>query len=264
MLKADDPLLALVVTCRISPQERIESALRNIEELKVPLKVEVIDGLIAEDGEVDTLYDARRNRFGMKRPLTRVEIAVYGSHRRAWERLIQSGKPSALILEDDFTISDQATFLSAINNSAKILGPKRDIVKLFDFEKRKANRPLVLREVEGITLVKWSSPTAGMVAYLITREAAQKFLSRPKIWRQIDEDTKFFWELELDIWSVPDCPVADNSDALGGSLIEHERLRNRQRRLSRSLWGNVLSINRRLRTLYHLRVERKKWSKLRN
>jgi glycosyl transferase family 25 len=262
MLKAEDPLLTLLVTCRISPSARIDSAQRNIAALKVPLEVEIIDGLIAEDTEVDTLYDERRNRFEMKRPLVRKEIAVYGSHRRAWERLLQSGKPAALILEDDFAIRDQATFLSVINNSANILGTNRDIVKLFDFEKKVAQLPFFQRKVDEVTLVKWSRPTAGMVAYLITREAAQKFLSRTQIWRQVDEDTKFFWELDLDIWSVPGCPVIDNSYVLGGSLIESERQRNRQRHLFRSLWGNILTVNRRLRTHYYLRVERKKWSKL--
>lgn len=264
MSKVEDPLLTLVVTCRISPRQRIDSALRKIAELNVPLKVEVIDGLVAQDAEVDMLYDARRNRLGMKRPLTRVEVAVYGSHRCAWEELVRSGRPAALILEDDFAIRDQTTFLSAIQNSAKILGTQRDVVKLFDFEKKKANRVLIQHEVEDVTLVKWSSPTAGMVAYLITREAAQKFLSRSKVWRQIDEDTKYFWELGLDIWSVPDCPVVDDSNALGGSLIESARQQNCKRRLLRSLWGNVLAVNRRLRTRYYLGLERKKWSRLRN
>lgn len=262
MLKAEDPLLTLLVTCRISPNARIDSAQRNLAALKVPLQVEIIDGLVAEDSEVDTLYNERRNRFGMKRPLGRLEIAVYGSHRRAWERLVQSGNPAALILEDDFAIRDQTTFLSVINNSANILGTNRDIVKLFDYKKKMAKLPFFQRKVDDVTLVKWSSPTAGMVAYLITREAAQKLLSRTQIWRQVDEDTKFFWELDLDIWSVPGCPVVDNSDALGGSLVEIDRLRNRQQHLFRRLWGNILAINRRLRTYYFLRIERKKWAKI--
>ena len=264
MLRAESPLLTLLVTCRISPDARVNSAKKTIVALNMPLEFELVDGLIGEDAEVDALYNARRNRFGLKRPLSRVEIAVYGSHRRAWERLVQSGKPAALILEDDFAIRDQATFLSVINSSAKILGTERDIVKLFDFEKQVTKTPYFQCQVGDVTLVKWSSPTAGMVAYLITREAAQKFLSRPRIWRQIDEDTKFFWELNLDIWSVLGCPVVDNSDVLGGSLIEGERQQNRQRSLRRSLWGNVLAVNRRLRTRYHLLLERIKWSRLRN
>ena len=96
-----------------------------------------------------------------------------------------------------------------------------------------AKLPFFQRKVDDVTLVKWSSPTAGMVAYLITREAAQKLLSQTQIWRQVDEDTKLFWEFY--IWSVQGCPIVDNSDALGGSLIVSERQQARQGNLPRSL-----------------------------
>ena len=108
---------------------------------------------------------------------------------------------------------------------------------------------MVFRDTAGgVPLVKWSAPTAGMVAYLISRAGARKLLARDRVYRQVDEDLKHYWELGLDIWSVPGNPVAEVSDKLGGSLIDDDRENLRNRVLARSLWGNVLTTERKIRT----------------
>jgi GR25 family glycosyltransferase involved in LPS biosynthesis len=251
------PPPALIVTCAKSPPARLASARAQLSALDPALDVRVIMGAVAEDPEIDRLYDPRRNRRLMKRPLTRTEIAIYASHRRAWQRVVDDGASCALVLEDDFRIRDHTLARGALDSWRAVLADGRDIVKLFDFEKRRPPRAAFKARAGAVPLAKWASPTAGMVAYLISRDGARKFLSRDRIFRQVDEDTKYFWELGLDIWSVPGSPVVDSSPELGGSLVEDERQANRtQTTVGRSLWGNVLSIDRKLRTGWHLSRER--------
>ena len=67
---------------------------------------------------------------------------------------------------------------------------------------------------------------------------------------------KYFWELGLDIWSVPGNPVIEVSDRLGGSLVHTDRDQTKTRRLVRSIWGNLLTADRKIRTRLHLQRER--------
>lgn len=249
-------LSVLILTCRKSPAARVASARAALQALDLPMKIEVVEGYVGEDSHVDTLYDAKQNRRWTKRAISRTEVAVYATHRLAWQHLRQSDAGAALILEDDFAMRDPDTVARVITFWRDMLGHERDIVKLFDFEKRTRNRAIFRTHVHGVDLVKWTAPSAGMVAYLISRRGAEKFLSRDRVFRQVDEDTKYFWELGLNIWSIPNNPVSEISHTLGGSLVEADRQSNRERRVMRSLWGNVLSVTRKTRTWMYLTAER--------
>lgn len=252
-------LPVFLVTCAKSPPDRLESAQRELSKLGLLEQLTVISGATAEDAEIDTLYDPKMNRKWLKRPLARAEVAIYASHRRAWQTLLDSGAGGALILEDDFLARDPHVFQNVLMHWPALLGDGRDIVKLFDFQKKRGPHVAEFStELSGISLAKWRRPTAGMVAYLISKEGARKFLSRQRIFRQVDEDTKYYWELGLNIWSVPGCPIIDNSMNLGGSLVDQDRQAKRRRSLTRSLWGNFLSLDRKLRTRWHLALERRR------
>lgn len=254
--KTQDGLLVLIVTCSKSPPARVASARAELAALNMPLEIEVVDGFIQDAPIIDVIYDKSRNFRRMKRPLSRTEVAVYASHRRAWERLIESGRRAALIFEDDFAISNPDTVKAMIHHWDTILSDGRDIVKLFDFEKTRPNRAVFQTHVSGVDLVKWAAPSAGMVCYFISAEGAAKFSSRSRIFRQIDEDIKYFWELGLDIWSAPGNPVTEKCEELGGSMVEEGRKDLRNKSLIRSLWGNLLTAHRKLRTRLQFITER--------
>jgi GR25 family glycosyltransferase involved in LPS biosynthesis len=248
---------AFILTCAKSPPARLDSAHRQIVALHPQIDPRIVMGAVAEDPEIDRLFDAARNRRRAKRPLTRTEIAIYATHRRAWRRLLDEDLPFGLVLEDDFRVRDPARARRAVQGCAAVLGDGRDVVKLFDFERRRPLRAARTARINDVPLVKWRTPTAGMVAYLISRAGARKLMSRDRVFRQVDEDIKYFWELDLDIWSVPGCPIADHSAALGGSLVELERKANRRHGVARSLLGNILTIDRKLRTTWHLALEKR-------
>jgi GR25 family glycosyltransferase involved in LPS biosynthesis len=250
--EASASLIVQIVTCRKSAALRLDSATASLAALQQRFEIDVVQGFTGEDPVVDSLHDGASKDWRTKRPLSRSEIAVYASHRLAWRRLLEGPHAAALVLEDDFGLRDPAGFAEIVNNWSAVLGDGRDIVKLFDFEKRRKNRPALSRRIANIELVKWRAPTAGMVAYLISRNGAEKFLRRERIFRQVDEDTKYFWELGLDIWSVPGNPVVEISAQLGGSTVDAERDEMKMRHLMRSLWGNLITADRKIRTRAHL------------
>ena len=188
----------------------------------------------------------------MKRPLSRGEIAAYLSHRRALKAFLETDAEFALILEDDFAAVDARSFAEQI--SKIIQAPIHwDIIKLFDYRQRKTPRARL--NLGSIEIVEYSSPTAGMVAYLARRSGAQKLTKRDFVFRPIDEDIKFYWEIDLYAFSVTPNPVIEISDTLGGSLIESERARLRSHRsIKRSIRGTFIEIRR---IWQHLRKRRR-------
>ncbi len=201
-----------------------------------------IPGYTPDDPEVDRSYSDALNHASMKRPLSRGEIAAYLSHRRALAAFLATDAEFAIILEDDFGTPDRDRFSEQI--SRLVQAPVQwDIIKLFDYRRRK--NPRARFDLGTIELVEYMSPTAGMVAYLVRRSGARKLTERRFVFRPIDEDIKFYWEIDLYAFSVIPNLVSEISDRLGGSQIEPERALLRSKRsLRRSLRGTRIEFQR--------------------
>ncbi|MBW3096004.1 glycosyltransferase family 25 protein [Pseudohoeflea coraliihabitans] len=241
--------IVMVLTCAISPPQRLRSARSELAGAVPGVPVRVVDGLVEEDPAVDALFDAGRAQRLSKRPPTRREVAVYGTHRLAWQALLDSGRTTAIILEDDFKLVAPAALEALLAHLPGVLNSGLHMLKLFDYPRTRNGGWALERKFGDVSLVQWARPRAGMVGYLITAEGARRLLARERVFRVVDEDTKYFWELGLDIWSLRPLPVADGSDALGGSLLDAARnCTRRRRRLRRSLLGMVLTLHRRNRS----------------
>ncbi|WP_269932158.1 glycosyltransferase family 25 protein [Aminobacter sp. HY435] len=216
--------LTLVVTVDVESGPRRKSANLQLAALGWPFQF--VQGLTPQSPETVCLYDPQMNRRRCKRPLAPVEVAAYASHRKAMREFLDTEQPLALVLEDDFRLLDPAAFTERMEGL--LAAPVEwDILKLFDFQQR----PVVDEvNVGDVAIVSHGSPTAGMVGYLITRQGAEKMLSRPRVYRQIDEDIKYFWELKLRVLSVRPNLVTDISERLGGSLLEADRNHIKQKR----------------------------------
>src|SRR5690606_32455993 len=116
------------------------------------------------------------------------------------------------------------------------------MVKFFDFEPREIKRRMAVGRTE---LVKYREIPTGAVAYLINRVTAQRFLSRRRFFRPVDED--FSWEWGVDFWSVDPSPVADGGQLLGGSLLESDRSYRERRNVGRSLWATAIKAYKQCR-----------------
>ena len=238
-------IAAFVLTFEGAGSMRRDSATRQMRQFQPALSWHMVSGYNADDAGLEQHYDAALNRKHSKRPLGCGEIAVYAGHRKMMRQFLETGRPFGLFLEDDFASLDAASrWRHLIGNVEGIMGGK-DMLKLFDFGPPKSG--FLERDSHGpIEMVKPLSVGAGVVGYVLSRNGAQKILSRQKIFRQIDEDIKYFWELGLDIWAVRPQMVREISDVLGGSFLEAERsaIKKRHRNVVTSMRGNYLALRK--------------------
>lgn len=243
-----DRLLVLVLTCRISPPERVASCLAQLAGYGDLLRVEVVDGMVDGDPEAVALHDRRRERRWTKRALTAREVATYGTHRRGWQRLVDSGAGHALLLEDDAVLTDPAGFRRFVAALPEAMGGDVDVLKLFDYPDSHDGGWVLQREVAGEVLLLPARPRPGTVGYVLAGRAARRLLTRRRVFRAVDEDLRHYWEFGLAVWSRSRPLVADGAVALGGSLLEGGRQAERgNRSLARSLRGLRLNLHYKLR-----------------
>ncbi len=150
--------------------------------------------------------------------MSATEIAVYLGHRKIWKAICDQQHEVALILEDDAAIIDHADFETALQNAHDTR--TWDILNFFDYKPKPIK---YVQEWCGLTIVDYKYPASGCVAYLITKDAATKLLERKSIYRPVDEDLSWCWEFGLRVRSVSPNVCAEQSDRLGGSLIEQDR-----------------------------------------
>jgi GR25 family glycosyltransferase involved in LPS biosynthesis len=201
------------------------------------LDFDFVQGLTPEDTNAHSPYSAVRNTMFCKRPLSDGEVAVYMGHRRIWQKIVAGQSDVALIVEDDFVVTDQAAFLKLI--TSQYADPPWDVLKLFDFAPKKEVNQL---SWQGFKIVDYKYPASGCVAYLITRHAAERLLKRQHIFRQVDEDLSWCWEFGLRVRSLSPNIVRDGGEDLGGSFLDEGRTDQRAgQNLLRRLNGIIIS-----------------------
>lgn len=184
--------------------------------------IEATDGQFLKDSDRALVDNERRLRLS-KYPLSDNEIGCFISHRRAMQRLIDSGDRMATILEDDakflFGFSEVLDRIEACNvpfdfidlhrvgKSGEVFRSCRKL--LFDFE------------VGRVGLMHMHA-----TSYIITRAGAEKFLAfSSRFAHVLDKEMHRYWANGLDIYGL-NCPVVFADDE-GFSYIDETRKENR-------------------------------------
>lgn len=239
---------AFILTVDEEGSARRRHAETEVTALSVPWRF--IEGYRKTDPALDKHYSSLMNVLLHKRSLTPGEIAVYAGHRRIWRAFVESGLDYALVLEDDFRVLDRARLLASMRDLTAH-PDDWDVVKFFDYRPKTVVASL---QIGATTAVAHKYPASGAVAYLIGAQAARALLARRRIFRAIDEDLSHPWEFSIRVWSTEPNTVEEASQNLGGSILEQDRERLRKnRRMLRSLWGNVLQGVKLARSLLYRR-----------
>jgi glycosyl transferase family 25 len=190
---------------------------------------EIVDAVRAEDRLVQQMLEESRKSSKWHKSLRAGEVACYMSHVRVWQKMLDEGVESALILEDDFQLKKPVDEIVRI-----LLGfqSEYDMIKLFGtprksrcLEKRAADgQSYELHQafsIKGITVAQWVRATA--VPRLIAK--AQK-MERP-----IDMDFKHHWEYPMKIYHLIPAMVDEVSAQLGGSSIGQRKTKKTGKQL---------------------------------
>ena len=103
-------MLTLVINLNRS-KERLQKIKARLNELNVGFeRIEAFDGSNLNNDEYRALTYPYNHpcRIRFTRELTKGEVGCFISHRKCWEKLVESNDNYAVILEDDLYISDEA------------------------------------------------------------------------------------------------------------------------------------------------------------
>ncbi|TDH34804.1 hypothetical protein E2A64_13700 [Pseudohoeflea suaedae] len=231
------PISCFILTSPESPDARRESAIGQLAGMD--LQHCLVDGFTRKSPEVSAFYSRWKNLLLAKRSMSNGEVATYLGHRLIWQKILDTGLPAALILEDDFRFRDPATARETIRTAFEE-GARWDMIKLFDYQPRKS---IANYERNGVTFVLRERPGSGLVGYVISRECCRRLLRRKSIFIPVDEELRCWFEHRISIVSVYPNVVEDGADLFSGSILEeHRQAMKRKRNILRSLWGNLLTL----------------------
>lgn len=175
-------------------RHRLEDVDKSMKQLGLDYeRVSAIDGRVISTSDINAAYSHKLNAERYNYDLTQGEIACYMSHRKAWQKLLDSDHQAAIILEDDIVLSPAFAHLhhatAEIENSAY---SDWDIIKLAQPFKPKESRQL--DTIGDFQLVDYIKPPMGACGYLISRKGAKKMLARTPFFRPVDVDMQWQWE----------------------------------------------------------------------
>lgn len=211
---------ALKIDCMIIHLERARSRLPQVEATidMLPLRSHIVSAVDGQQisGELSQAYVRKllRPRYPFK--LRPSEVATFHSHRACWQRIIDEGLDAALILEDDIQL-DPEVFPQALDLAMSNIQPG-DFVRF----------PIKVREealcdiasTGSIHLQSYDRIGLGMIAQLVTREAAKALLAvSKKLDRPVDDFVQMHWRHKVRVLTVWPSGVQEISNELGGSLI---------------------------------------------
>lgn len=130
-----------------------------------------VDGR-AEADRLALTVDAKVFSRRMGRNVTPGDIGCYHAHLEAWRAFLATGKPTALILEDDVVFHDD--FLEAVGTALRV----RQHWDYLQLNQIRAKQPVSQGRAGKWHLNAYIGPATGAGAYLITRELAERLLPR--------------------------------------------------------------------------------------
>lgn len=212
--------------------DRLKAITSVLNELTIPF--ERVSAVDASQIENEELYSTTHSpSLNYPRLLSKGEIACFLSHRKCWQKLLDSNEKWAVILEDncEFSISS-AKYLKSLDwipRECKLIHFSYTVNELFYRDE--------IRVQDNILIKTECSSPMGTSAYAISREAAKRAL---ELSQTISEPVDNFlfgmfsdFSREVPCWRTTNCVVkrADVKTVIDG------RVRNGSRTKSSSLFS---------------------------
>ena len=163
-------------------------------------RVSGVDGKARADDLLQTV-DVSAFERNMGRRILIGGIGCYHSHLTVWRLFLESGKPVALVLEDDVVFHDD--FLPAIDLALQA-APRWDMLKLNCI---RAKFPVCQGRIGPYFLHAYIGPATGTGAYLIHRATVERLLPRMlPITRATDHEINRFFLHDFRLFGLEPWP----------------------------------------------------------
>jgi glycosyl transferase family 25 len=191
--------------------DRLEKSQKRLAQQGIEFeRVSGVKGAELSEKEVLKHYDPNLNKAGYHYELSRGQIGCYFSHRKAWQRILDSGADYGIVLEDDFYLPGD---LNACIKAIDQLPFSWDLIKLAAYQDRQREIAFSHSITPELDIVIHQKPMSGGAAAAITKSAAQRLLeATDKFGRPVDSDIQHFWEKNIKVLSLMPYPVAQDMD----------------------------------------------------
>jgi GR25 family glycosyltransferase involved in LPS biosynthesis len=179
--------------------------------------VPAVDGKDLPKDIVDKIYRQRLFKPHYPFALKPGEIGCFLSHRRCWQKIVDSGDNGALIIEDDVEV-DAAMLEKAVDLIARHC-PKSSYIR-FPNKSGRENGVMVAKEAD-IRLIRPDTPGLGTVGQYIGYEAAKALLEITEIFdRPIDSFLQLLKVHRVPVLTITPSIVREVSSSIGRSYIQ--------------------------------------------
>ncbi|MGQ8364169.1 glycosyltransferase family 25 protein [Glaciecola sp. 1036] len=164
-------------------------------------RIQAVDGVSPLPNKFDNII--ADDFSGYYKKLSNAELGCYLSHKNCWEIIVKQNIEYAIVLEDDFLLTES---FPAVVQQLSNLPIEWDCLKLAEHPaKRHAVFELPFQQWQ---LVVYNKVPARTGAYAISLSGAKKMLAHAeKVARPVDIDFQYWWEMQLDIFGLKPYPV---------------------------------------------------------
>lgn len=153
--------------------------------------------------------------------LSQAETACFLSHRKAWQRIVDSGLDAGLVVEDDVAPASDA--FSAVVEAA-IDASRPDEFVRFPMHDR-GEQGEVVRTAGPVRFVEPRLPGLNMQMQLVGREAARRLLAASERFdRPVDSFVQMQWIHGARVLTTRPIVIREIGGQLGGSVIQNKRM----------------------------------------
>lgn len=190
----------------------------------LPMPAEImaaVDGRLMSDDERQAVV--RRRLLAPRYPfeLSQGETACFLSHRKAWQRIVDSGLDAGLIVEDDVAPASDA-FSAAIESAVETAQPEEFI--RFPMHDR-GEQGAVVRTAGPIRFIEPRLPGLNMQMQLVGRDAARLLLAASERFdRPVDSFVQMQWIHGARVLTTRPVVIRELGGQLGGSVIQNKRM----------------------------------------
>lgn len=202
---------------------------------------------------IDQISDEqfKHEAFGWQRPLKKVELACFLSHKKAWQAVVAADQPMLILEDDAVLVKDIALLLQKLKHETARLQP--DLINLEVRSRKKivGKSPIYQSDTLGYQLLELFQERTGTGGYILFPTGAAKLLHKAQHSAAATADAFIFSTYALNAYQVEPAALIQEDQMMAYGLSESEQ------------FESTIGRSERFKPVYDSLAEKKKFRKRR-